>query len=211
VSTPAAPNNVFTDNWAQADGSPWSPSWTPSAGSGSVDVQGGRGALSFQDLTGAYARAVLSGVPSKASSEALLSYQLSSTSAVSYVSVFLRGSGGWANSYRPLNGYGLQITSNSGAVAVQRNVSGNLSTLITVSGAQQVSTAKHWLRFRVEGSQIMFRTWIDGSSEPAAWAYSGTDSGLTTAGQMYVSHVRGGSNVGARTMFIDDLSLTSIG
>ncbi|MEO6501468.1 MAG: fibrinogen-like YCDxxxxGGGW domain-containing protein, partial [Jatrophihabitantaceae bacterium] len=91
---------VFTDAFAGADGAPWSPSWTTGAGTGVVDLQAGAGRLAMSDVSGAYSRAQLTGLAVRADSELLTSYTWSSNTALSYLSVYLRGSGGWQNAYR---------------------------------------------------------------------------------------------------------------
>jgi hypothetical protein len=68
------------------------------------------------------------GVAAVRDSEVLTSFQWSSTSAISYLNVYLRGSGGCANAYRPRNGYGLELTSNTGTVQVRKSVNGTLTT-----------------------------------------------------------------------------------
>ena len=118
-----------------------------------------------------------------------------------------RGSGGWGNSYRPRNGYGLQFVSNSGAVSVQKNVDNVITTVRSVAGAQQVSTAKQWVKLRVAGSQIQFKTWVDGDIEPTAWRSTDTDTAVTAPGQLFLSVNRGGANVGAKGVTIDDLTV----
>lgn len=60
-------------------------------------------------------------------------------------------------------------------------------------------------RFRAEG---LFRTWLDGQSEPATWAYSGSDASLSAPGRIFASLVRGSSNVGVKSVTLDDLVLT---
>ena len=59
-----------------------------------------------------------------------------------------------------------------------------------------MTTAKQWLRLRVSGSTIQFKIWTDGSSEPVEWEAVSTDSRVTAPGQLFVSVVRGASNVG---------------
>jgi hypothetical protein len=170
----------------------------------------GAGVLAFDDVTGAYSRAQLTGVPAQADGTALMSYQWNSTAASAFLSVYLRGSGGWQNTYRPKTGYGIQLQSNSATVVVQKNVNGTLSTVQSVTGAQQVTTGKQWLRLQVNGSTIQFKTWADGQPEPATWKAVNTDSTITGTGQLFVSLNRGGStNVGAKSVGLDDLQLFS--
>ena len=120
TSTETAP--LFSDTFSGADSSPWSPSWTSSGSGGTVDVQAGAGRIAVDDVSGAYARTQLTGLAARADSELLTSYSWSSTSAVSYLCIYLRGSGGWQNAYRPKNGYGLQLQSNLSTVTVQKNL-----------------------------------------------------------------------------------------
>jgi hypothetical protein len=173
-----------------------------------VDIQSNAGRLAVQDTASAYARAQLTGLAARSDSELLTSYQWSSNTALTYFSVYLRGSGGWQNAYRPKTGYGLQLQSNSGTVTVQKNVASTTSTIQSVTGGQAVTTAKQWLRLRVSGSTIQFKIWTDGSTEPTAWKSSNTDTTVTATGQVFLSVVRGGTNVGAKSVTLDDLTVT---
>ncbi len=179
----------------------------PASTSGTATQQSGTGQLALTDTAGAFSRALLSGLAERTNSDTTFSYQFNSTTAVAYFSVFARGSGGWQNSYRPRNGYGLEMRPQSGTVEVLRNNNGTTSTLATVSGARQVNTAKQWIRLRVSGSTIQFKSWADGSAEPAAWTSTVTDSTVTAAGQLHFSIVRGGSNTGLKDVRIDDVSV----
>jgi len=207
VTTTASNPVLFSETWPGADGSAWPAAWTASASNGTVDTQSGAGRLANADVAGAYARAQLTGLSNQSDTELLTSFQWSSSGAVSYLSVYLRGSGGWQNAYRPKNGYGLELQSNSGTVAIRKDVNGTVSTIATVSGAQQVSTAKQWLRLRVSGSTIQFKIWTDGSSEPTAWTTTSTDTAVTAPGQLFLALNRGSTNVGSRSVSFDDLTI----
>ena len=100
----------------------------------------------------------------------------------------------------------MQLASSGSTVVVLKSVAGVVTTLQNVSGGQSDSTAKQWLRLKVVGSQIMFRTWLDGAPEPDAWKWSGTDTSVTTAGQPHVSLSRSSTNVGAKDLYLDDLT-----
>ena len=119
--------------------------------------------------------------------------------------MYARGSGGWANGYRPREGYGLEFTSNSSTVTVRKVTGGVVSTLRSVGGAQSVSTQKQWVRLRVVGTTIQFKTWVDGQAEPATWRSTDTDAGVAAPGQLHLSVVRSSTNVGAKDVAIDDL------
>ena len=210
VTTGAAQTVLATDTFTGADAGPWSAQWATSATAGTVDLLGGAGRLSVNDTAGAFARAQLTGAPAAAGTEAVFSYRWNPSGPVAYLNVFLRGSGGWQNAYRPMNGYGIELASNAGTVTVRRNSAGTLATLGSISGGQQVGTNKQWVRLRVSGTQVQVRTWLDGQAEPAAWS-SYTDATVSAPGQMFVSLVRGGSNVGAKALLLDDLTLTDVG
>jgi hypothetical protein len=209
VTTPAGSQVLRSESFSGADGSAWPAGWTSSVGAGGVvDVQGGGGRLQSADVANSFGRSFLSGVPAVADEELLTSYRWGQTSGLAYLNVWLRGSGGWQNAYRPASGYGLQLVSSSGAVVVSKNVGGVTSTLRSEPAGSRVSTAKQWLRFRVVGQQVMFRTWSDGQPEPAAWTWSGTDSSVSAPGQLFVSVVRSSTNTGVKNVTLDDLVLS---
>jgi hypothetical protein len=207
VTTEPANAVLFTDAFSGSDGASWSPAWTTSAASGTVDIRSGAGSVAVTDVSGAYSRAQLTGLAARADSELLTSYTWSSNTALSYLSVYLRGSGGWQNAFRPKNGYGLQLQSNSGTVTVQKDVNGVATSLQSVTAGQAVSTAKQWLRLRVVGSTIQFRIWTDGAAEPTTWKSTVTDTDVASAGQLFLSVVRSSTNVGPKSVSVDDLAI----
>ncbi|HST46793.1 fibrinogen-like YCDxxxxGGGW domain-containing protein [Jatrophihabitans sp.] len=207
VTTPTEVPPLFSDSFTAADGTPWSASWTTSLATGAADVQSGAGRLAVDDVSGAFSRAQLTGLAARGDSELLTSFSWSSNTALSYFNVYLRGSGGWQNAYRPKNGYGLQLQSNTGTVVIQKNVNSVTSTVQSVAGGQALTTAKQWLRLRVSGSTIQFKIWTDGTAEPTTWKATATDTDVTAAGQLFLSVVRGGTNVGAKSVSLDDLAV----
>jgi chitodextrinase len=209
VQTTAQSPLLYNDTWSNPDGAAWASAWTTGAANGTVDTQAGAGRLAFTDASGAYARAQLTGVATQADSEVLLSFQWGQTTQLAYANVYLRGSGGWQNAYRPRTGYGLEMSSTSGTVSVRKNVGGTATTIHSVAGAQTVTTAKQWLRLGVSGSTIRFKIWTDGQTEPTAWTDTVTDTSVTDPGQLFVSTVRGGANTGAKFFAIDDLTLNA--
>ena len=54
------------------------------------------------------------------------------------------------------------------------------------------------------GSVISVKTWADGSPEPASWT-TATDSAVTANGQVFLALNRASTNVGAKSVAIDDL------
>jgi chitodextrinase len=207
VTAVDADPTLFSDLFGGANGSAWGSDWTTNATSATATQQSGTGQLAITDVAGAFGRAQLTGVAARADSDTTLSYRFNATSAVAYLNVWARGSGGWQNAYRPRSGYGLEMRPQSGTIEVIENNNGTTTTLATITGARQVNTAKQWLRLRVVGSTIQFKSWADGQAEPAAWRSTITDTTVTAAGQLHLSFVRGGSNVGAKNVQIDDLSV----
>ena len=207
VTTTTA-TRLYADAFPGANGAAWS-GWATSTGSGSAAISGGAGQLGFTDAANAYARAQLTALAARPDAQVRFSYRWSGTGPTAYLNVYSRGSGGWANAYRPRNGYGLELTSNSTAVAVRRVSGGTASTIRSVSAGQAVSSQKQWLALRIVGSTIQFKIWLDGTAEPTAWRSTDNDAGVTAPGQLFVSLVRGGSNSGAKSVSIDDLSVTA--
>ena len=118
TTTVPAPSALFTDRFDGFDGSPWT-GWSTSAASGSVTLSAGAGRLAINDVPNAFARAQLTSLVQRSDAEIRFSYQWSGTGRTAFFNVFARGSGGWANAYRPWNGYGIELSSNSSSVAVR--------------------------------------------------------------------------------------------
>ncbi len=183
------------------------PAWTTNATNGTVNTQTNAGSLAFNNVSGAFAQAQLTGVAARTDADVLFSYRWTTTGAKGYFSVYLRGSGGWANAYRPRNAYGLEFSSNSTTVTVIKSVNGAETDMASVTAAGQVTTAKQWLRLRVVGTTIQFKRWLDTQTEPTAWSGTYTDTSVTTAGQLFLSLARSSSSTAARAVLIDDLTL----
>ncbi|MCW2820161.1 MAG: cell surface protein [Marmoricola sp.] len=209
-AAPPAPTTAFTDDWNRADAASWGANWAVSSVNGSVTTSGGTGVLSNNDVAGAYGRAILTGLAAKTDTETLLSFTWKQPTALSYLNLYVRGSGGWQNSYRPRNALGLQLTSTSTSVEVQQNVNGVLTTLRRDSGAVKSTTAKQWLRLRVQGGSLQYRIWTDGTTEPTTWSPAVTNVGVTGPGQLHLAVNRASTNVGAKSVVVDDLSITDL-
>ena len=208
VTTLAPSSVLYTDTWTGPDGAAWAPAWSTSPQSGTVAIASNAGQLAFNDVSGAYARAQLSGVAPVADSDLLMSFAWSSTTAKAYTDVFVRGTSGWQNAYRPVSGYGIEVANTSTTVLLLKTVNGTTTTLQSVTAAQ-LTTGKQWLRLRVSGSTIQFKMWLDGHSEPTAWNATATDTSVTTAGQVFIANVRSATNVGAKAINLDDLTLSA--
>ena len=71
-----------------------------------------------------------------------------------------------------------------------------------------VTTAKQWIRLRVQGGTISAKVWTDGEAEPANWEITATDTAITTAGVLQLKWWRSGSATAAREVILDDLQVS---
>ena len=186
TTSPAGPTSLFSYDWTAPDGIGWPSTFTTTSANGSLATSGNAGVLTVNDVAGANARAIINAVAPRADTDVTLSYAWSSTAARAYLDVWLRGSGGWANSYRPANGYGVEMSSSSGTLSILKSVGGTQTSLGTIAGANKLVTTKQWLRVKVVGSVISVKTWADGSPEPASWT-TATDSAVTANGQVFLA------------------------
>ncbi|GLY28696.1 fibrinogen-like YCDxxxxGGGW domain-containing protein [Kineosporia sp. NBRC 101731] len=203
---PATGDVLYENDFSGA--TDWPADWATSGSNGSATVADDAGVLTFDDVSGAYVRAQLSGPAAAGDAELLTSFTWQQATAGSFLSVFLRGSGGWQNSYRPKNGYGLQLSPTTGTVYVLKSVNEVSTTLASAANAQTVGTGKQWLRIQAQGSTIRFRIWSDQSPEPNTWNSTVTDSDVTVDGQVFVSLNRSSANSGAKSVVLDDVKLT---
>ena len=204
TTSPAGPSSLFSYDWTAPDSIGWPATFTTQSTNGSVATVGGTGQLSVNDVSGANARAIINAVAPRADTDVTLSYAWSSATARAYLDVWLRGSGGWANSYRPANGYGVELSSSSGTVSLLKSVAGTQTSLGTIAGANKLVTTKQWLRVKIVGSVLSVKVWADGTPEPAAWT-TATDTAVTAPGQVFLALNRASTNVGAKSVAIDDL------
>ena len=157
--------NLFSDQFTGANGAGWGVGWTTTVNLGTATLQSGIGQLALTDTpvrtAGRCFRAGRTG-----RTRTRFSYQYNSSTAVAYFSVFTRGSGAWQNGYRPQNGYGLEFSSSSGTVVREEERGRSGDHVGHGHRCSPVSTAKQWVRLRVVGQTIQFKTWVDGPASP---------------------------------------------
>ena len=90
----------------------------------------------------------------------------------------------------------------------QAGVTTNLGSL---SGVAAVTTAKQWVRFRVQGSSVSVKVWTDGTAEPANWELTATDTSITSPGVLQLKWLRAGSATAGRDVTFDDIAVSSTG
>ena len=79
------------------------------------------------------------------------------------------------------------------------------------AGVASVSTAKQWVRYRVQGSTLSVKVWTDGTAEPANWELSTTDASITSQGVLQVEWARVGTVGAGRDIALDDVTITNLG
>ena len=207
ATTSAQSGTLFTEGYPGADGSAWdSARWTTVAQSGSLDVLSGAGRMAFQNVSGASAQAIAT-MAREADTDTLMSFRYPSTGARGYFYVFSRASGNWVSGY-PGTSYFLQLRNDDGTVQLWKSSAGTTTQLATVAGAASVTTAKQWVRFRVQGSSLSAKVWTDGTTEPSGWELTGTDSSITSSGVLQLKWWRPSSATGAREVILDDIQVT---
>jgi PKD repeat protein len=71
----------------------------------------------------------------------------------------------------------------AGNIAFMYRISGTWTTVAKVAFPITLKQF-YWLRFEVQGSNVMFKAWPAGSTEPSAWTWSGTSTAISAAGEM---------------------------
>ena len=206
-----AGNPVLTsfDDFDRPDGEAWSNAWatedlTPSK----VDVFGGQGRLTVGPGSGTYARGKLVEPARQADGTLLASYTWGPGKAVAKLSFWLRASGGWKTASAPVNGYAVNLASNSTAATVTRMSGGVSGSLGSATNAQvTTSGAKQWVRFQVIGATVRVRFWRDGQAEPSTWNASFTNTAVVGAGRVYLAGY--GSPKTMRPVLIDNVALSA--
>lgn len=168
--------------------------WTSRYGAGATMlVQSVAGSLSGKAARFTRTSAVRTGfswdkVPLSADLEILIRGRMieAAGTAEALTRVFGRGSGA-AGSENHYTATALYHTSSSSLWrgAQHKLVAGTSTAISTQPDAQApnfTTNAWYWLRFRLSGTALMHRQWLDGQSEPGSWLTSITDSSLTAAG-----------------------------
>jgi hypothetical protein len=209
VTTPAQSSVVFAESFPGADGSAWDPArWTTNTGTtASMDIQSGGGRMSFQNVASARAQAAAS-MTKYADTDTVASFKYSSTSPRGYFYVFTRGSGDWVSGY-PNSSYFVQLTNDITTAQIWKSQAGVTTSLASQAGVASVTTAKQWVRLKVLGSTISLKVWTDGTSEPANWEMTVTDSSITTPGLLQVKWARGGTATAGRDVTLDDIKVSA--
>lgn len=206
-----ASSPVLADEWELGNGSAWDPGlWSVSTlGSTVVDVVGGQGHIGFSGTTRAGAAA--GRMPDVVDAEVLVSLRFGTVVDEAQSFYWLRGSGDWADLYNliPSSGYGVQIKNTSSLVKVFLATGGGGRVVIGSARIGEVGTGKQWLRFRVQGDQILVKVWSEGSAEPSNWELGVQDSSVAAGGVYQTGFSRSGGS-SQRDIYFDHLTVTEL-
>ncbi|GIG19442.1 hypothetical protein Cch01nite_01660 [Cellulomonas chitinilytica] len=212
VTAPPPTNVLAADTFSRTATRSWGPAdtggtWTLGGGTAAFSVAGGAGVL--QVAPGATLTGTLAGV-SSTSTDAQATVSLSAVpdnTLYAAVSGRVVGSADYAARIKVLAGGGVQLHLVRSGTAL---AGGTLPGVTLTPGAvlhvrtQAVGTGPTTLRARA---------WLDGTSEPAAWQYTATDStaALQAAGGVRVTtYLSGATTTGAVTVRWDDLTASSV-
>ena len=114
----------------------------------------------------------------------------------------LRGSGAAAAE----TAYFLLFNTGSTSFRLGKYVAGVSTVLGTSVAMTPAINTWYWLRFRVNGTTLQGKVWLDGGVEPSAWAVEATDSAISAAGWVGV-----GNSTASGTRDIDFFSVGTNG
>jgi hypothetical protein len=174
-----------------------------------VDVVGGQGHIGFSGTT--RAGAAVGRMPEVVDAEVLVSFRFGTVVDEAQSFYWLRGSGDWADLYNliPSSGYGVQIKNTSSQVKVFLATGGGGRVVIGSARIGEVGTGMQWLRFRVEGDQILVKVWSEGSAEPSNWELVVQDSSVAGEGVYQTGFSRSGGS-SQRDIYFDHLTVTDL-
>ncbi len=117
--------------------------------------------------------------------------------AASFLYAGLRSSG--VSPVRATNAYFVQVGITAAgilSILLLKRVASVETTLYNSGNIATVAAgAKYWIRFRVQGTTISVKWWIDGVAEPTAFQFSATDTGVAGGGDSTFT-LGGGSPAG---------------
>lgn len=159
-------------------------------------VSGGKGLLTASAGLPVFPAAALGSWLVK-DSEVLYRVQLGDTTNDSYALFRTQVPNDLTNCY--------QVRFGGSALTIIKVVGGSASTLSTVA-ATTTGSNLYWVRSRIQGNVLSAKSWQDGSSEPAGWSVTATDSSFTnTATTQMAFAIRVSS-----TIQFDDYTATNL-
>jgi PKD repeat protein len=191
VSSGVLGQDTFTrpnqSGWGTAsNGAPWAPA------AASLSIAGNEGVVN-STASSAYE---LLGTATTADANGLVRF--STTATTNTVGIILRA--------QPNGNMYLGRYDGSGHLQFEYRVGTSWTHVSLVSFNPSPNTF-YWLRFQLQGTNVNLKAWAYGTTEPSAWNWSGTSTGITAAGQMGLY-----SYAGAGTpVQVDTFSVSAVG
>lgn len=182
-------------NWGTATGSPRSSAWTHQRGSSNNNIASNKGTA--DTASGSYNVNTLG-------SGTLLNCDI----YTNYTPGASGDSGGPVARYTDSSHWYYSDIGNLGQfVEIGKDVGGSFSTIASAAFTWSTGTT-YTVRFRVVGTNLQLKAWVQGSSEPANWTVTGTDSSLSSAGNFGLGYDPAGATaLKFDTFTVDDTLL----
>ena len=208
---------AISDTFPTADATtPVAKNWTLTKGTAAAaTVINGQRAKLTTGATGGYSvndnTYMYGALPAMADGEILAKVEFAEVNVESYLMAVLRGD---SDNVVSGTGYALLIQTGAGGTWVQpqlnRYSAGSRTTLYTATQQTLSAGGKLWLRFRVKGNLLAFKTWVDGTAEPQAWTYSSADGTPLATGTRSGFALTGGSAAAASTRYLHRAEITPL-
>lgn len=210
---PGAPadTGLFTDTFSTIDGVLNVLKWTVTTiGSGTSIGVVSQQAIFTTGAVGSYgatARALAIHTPI-VHSRLRCSVQIDDTKREQFPMIGVRCDGVWQSAEQVRNGYMLILDTNANNITIRKSVSGTPSTLATPAYVFNAKSS-YEVAFEAQGSALRVKVWPVGTTEPAAFTWTGTDTSLTAAGVVMMA-LTGGNAAVATSIAVDGVTLTEM-
>ncbi|MCA1832893.1 MAG: DNRLRE domain-containing protein [Actinobacteria bacterium] len=193
---------IVTDSFVGANGDGWDSAKWASTSNDSTKIS---------DIQSNQARLYVNGSPARATSqmtatadaELNLTYRFNERTAGSFMRIFMRASGATGANQMP-NAYRVEVASDSSTIKLQKFVNSSVTQIGSLTYSMDTNPQR--VRFQVQGSSIKVKVWPAGTTEPAAWSISATDTTITGAGVVQLTHSH---SSGTHTLYVDDVTLST--
>lgn len=105
------------------------------------------------------------------------------------------------------SGYAIQVSQSGGFVGLNKYVAGVQTGLYFQDSMGFTTGTRHWVRLRVQGSRVSMWHWAFGQPQPYAPAFDDTDTSVSAAGLVAVSH-SGGSAAASGVAYLRQATVT---
>jgi hypothetical protein len=170
----------FTTDTVNAAPAGWTSVWDEATWTVTEDAEGSGGRILLCHTTATRGALMCNAVdsdPDRADVEVLFRHRTpADTSASIGGAARVSGDGTSENGYRGGQLSGTQVTLHKYINAA--------ATQLGLLSATATSSTWYMCRFRINGSTLQLKSWVDGTAEPAAWQLTATDTSITAAGKV---------------------------